>query len=106
MALYSYSMISFLALFSVSLFACCALAHDFSIVDYSPEHLTCIDKTIELFESWVSKHGKTYRSIEEKLHRFEIFKDNLKHIDGRNKEISSYWLGLNDQFADLNHEEF
>ncbi|KAK7833117.1 cysteine protease xcp1 [Quercus suber] len=44
----------------------------------------------------MSKHGKTYRSIEEKLHRFEIFKDNLKHIDERNKEISSYWLGLND----------
>ncbi|KAL4643316.1 hypothetical protein ACB092_02G084200 [Castanea dentata] len=105
MAFYSYSKISFLALFSVSLFACCALAHDFSIVGYSPEHLTCMDKIIELFESWVSKHGKTYRSIEEKLHRFEIFKDNLKHIDERNKEISSYWLGLN-EFADLSHEEF
>ncbi|KAF3963543.1 hypothetical protein CMV_012083 [Castanea mollissima] len=105
MAFYSCSKISFLALFSVSLFACCARAHDFSIVGYSPEHLTCIDKIIELFESWVSKHGKTYRSIEEKLHRFEIFKDNLKHIDERNKEISSYWLGLN-EFADLSHEEF
>ncbi|KAL0007684.1 hypothetical protein SO802_009186 [Lithocarpus litseifolius] len=45
------------------------------------------------------------RSIEEKLHRFEIFKDNLKHIDERNKEISSYWLGLN-EFADLSNEEF
>ena len=104
MALSSYSKISLLA-FSVSLFACFALAHDFSIVGYSPEHLTCLDKILELFESWMSKHGKTYRSIEEKLHRFEIFKDNLKHIDERNKEISSYWLGLN-EFADMSHEEF
>ncbi|KAM4089623.1 hypothetical protein ACB094_07G166900 [Castanea mollissima] len=104
MALSSYSKISLLA-FSASLFACFALAHDFSIVGYSPDHLTCLDKILELFESWVSKHGKTYRSIEEKLHRFEIFKDNLKHIDERNKEISSYWLGLN-EFADMSHEEF
>lgn len=37
--------------------------------------------------------------------RFEVFKDNLKHIDKRNKEISSYWLGLN-EFADLSHDEF
>lgn len=43
--------------------------------------------------------------MEEKLHRFEIFKENLKHIDQRNKEITSYWLGLN-EFADMSHEEF
>ncbi|KAI3860191.1 hypothetical protein MKW92_015030 [Papaver armeniacum] len=49
------------------------------------------------------KHGKAYRSIEEKVHRFEVFKDNLKHIDERNNY--SYWLGLND-FADMSHEEF
>lgn len=39
------------------------------------------------------------------MHRFEIFKDNLKHIDERNKVIANYWLGLN-EFADLSHEEF
>ncbi|KAG2702960.1 hypothetical protein I3760_06G115800 [Carya illinoinensis] len=104
MALSSYSKISLLV-FSLSMFVCCALAHDYSIVGYSPEDLTCLDKILELFESWLSKHGKTYRSIEEKLHRFEVFKDNLKHIDQRNKESSSYWLGLN-EFADITHEEF
>ncbi|KAJ6346523.1 hypothetical protein OIU78_009035 [Salix suchowensis] len=31
--------------------------------------------------------------------------DNLKHIDQRNKEITTYWLGLN-EFADLCHGEF
>ncbi|KAG2706260.1 hypothetical protein I3760_05G095700 [Carya illinoinensis] len=104
MAFSSYSKISLLA-FCVSLFVCCGLAHEFSIVGYSPEDLTCLDKIIELFESWMSKHGKIYKSMEEKLQRFEVFKDNLKHIDQRNKEITSYWLGLN-EFADLSHEEF
>ncbi|KAK9270241.1 hypothetical protein L1049_025818 [Liquidambar formosana] len=91
--------------FSISLFACASFARDFSIVGYSPEDLTSIDKLIDLFESWMSKHGKTYESLQEKLHRFEVFKDNLKHIDETNKEVSNYWLGLN-EFADLGHEEF
>ncbi|GMJ03429.1 xylem cysteine peptidase 1 [Hibiscus trionum] len=103
--------ISLLSTFSIqtliiaSVFAVSALSHDFSIVGYSPEHLSSTDKLIELFEEWISKHGKIYESIEEKLKRFEVFKDNLKHIDKRNKEISSYWLGLN-EFADLSHDEF
>ncbi|KAG6779894.1 hypothetical protein NC652_012017 [Populus alba x Populus x berolinensis] len=95
---------SFLTFFA-SLFVCSVLAHDFSIVGYSPEHLTSVDKLVELFESWISRHGKAYNSLEEKLHRFEVFKENLKHIDQRNKEVTSYWLGLN-EFADLSHEEF
>ncbi|WRX29786.1 Peptidase C1A [Theobroma cacao] len=95
----------FLVSFSLCLFACSALAHDFSILGYSPDDLTSTDKLIDLFESWMSKHKKVYESIEEKLHRFDIFKDNLMHIDETNKKISNYWLGLN-EFADLSHEEF
>ncbi|EOY15911.1 Xylem cysteine peptidase 1 [Theobroma cacao] len=95
----------FLVSFSLCLFACSALAHDFSILGYSPDDLTSTDKLIDLFESWMSKHKKVYDSIEEKLHRFDIFKDNLMHIDETNKKISNYWLGLN-EFADLSHEEF
>lgn len=91
--------------FCLALFACSAFASDFSIVGYSPDDLTCIDKLINLFELWLSKHGKSYKNVEEKLHRFEVFKDNLKHIDERNKLISNYWLGLN-EFADFTHEEF
>ncbi|XP_015934096.1 cysteine protease XCP2 [Arachis duranensis] len=83
------------------------LAHgnDFSIVGYSTEDLRSMDKLIDLFESWMSKHSKIYDSIEEKLLRFEVFKDNLKHIDERNKALTNYWLGLN-EFADLTHQEF
>ena len=54
----------------------------------------------------MSKFEKVYESLEEKLQRFEIFKGNLKHIDETNKKVENYWLGLNDQFADLSHEEF
>ncbi|CAK9178283.1 unnamed protein product [Ilex paraguariensis] len=104
MAVSSFSNLFFVA-FSMSIFACSVFARDFSIVGYSSDDLTCIDKLINLFEEWRLKHGKSYESIEEKLHRFEIFKDNLKHIDETNRKISSYWLGLN-EFADLSHEEF
>nr|GMD41973.1 cysteine protease XCP1-like [Ipomoea batatas] len=46
-----------------------------------------------------------YESIEEKVQRFEIFKENLEHINERNKNVKNYWLGLN-EFADLRHEDF
>ncbi|GFS38159.1 xylem cysteine peptidase 2 [Actinidia rufa] len=90
---------------SLSLLTSLVLAHEFSIVGYSPDDLKSIDRLIDLFESWMAKHGKIYKSFEEKLHRFEVFKDNLEHIDDRNKKIINYWLGLN-EFADLSHEEF
>ncbi|XP_011041169.1 PREDICTED: xylem cysteine proteinase 2-like [Populus euphratica] len=103
MALPTVSLI--LALSLMSFFASSGLARDFSIVGYAPEDLTSRDKIIDLFESWISKHQKIYESIEEKWHRFEIFKDNLFHIDETNKKVVNYWLGLN-EFADLSHEEF
>ncbi|KAE8686824.1 Xylem cysteine proteinase 1 [Hibiscus syriacus] len=99
------STFSIQTLIIASVFVVSSLSRDFSIVGYSPEHLSSTDKLIELFEEWISKHDKIYESIEEKLRRFEVFKDNLEHIDKRNKEINSYWLGLN-EFADLSHDEF
>lgn len=79
--------------------------HHFSIVGYGSHDLSCIDRLIRLFESWIERHGKIYHSIEEKLHRFEVFRDNLEHIDETNKKVKNYWLGLN-EFADMTHEEF
>ncbi|KAK6939189.1 Cathepsin propeptide inhibitor domain (I29) [Dillenia turbinata] len=94
-----------LLLLSLSALSFSTFTRDLSIVGYSPDDLTSMDKLIELFESWRAKHDKIYESIEEKLLRFEVFKDNLKHIDETNKRVSNYWLGLN-EFADLSHEEF
>ncbi|OAY50325.1 cysteine protease XCP2 [Manihot esculenta] len=105
MPLSSYSLMLLLALSLSSCFAYTGYARDFSIVGYTPEDLTSNDKLIDLFESWMSKFGKVYESIEEKLQRFEIFKDNLFHIDETNKKVTNYWLGVN-EFADLSHEEF
>ncbi|PIA46605.1 hypothetical protein AQUCO_01500263v1 [Aquilegia coerulea] len=105
MAISSSSKLILLSLFITSILVGSAVARDFSIVGYSPEDLTSIDKLIDLFETWMSKHGKSYKSIEEKWHRFEVFKENLEHIDETNKKVTSYWLGLN-EFADLSHEEF
>ncbi|GJV02776.1 cysteine protease XCP1-like protein [Tanacetum coccineum] len=105
MTLFASSTKSSLFVLFFALLCFSALAREYSIVGYTPEDLTCIDKVINLFESWVSKHGKFYDILEEKLYRLEIFKDNLKHIDETNKKLSNYWLGLN-EFADLSHEEF
>ncbi|KAF2548016.1 hypothetical protein F2Q70_00020239 [Brassica cretica] len=94
-----------LALCCISVPLIRSASHDFSIVGYSPEDLEAHDKHIELFENWLSNFEKAYETVEEKLRRFEVFKDNLKHIDETNKKVKSYWLGLN-EFADLSHEEF
>ncbi|KAK1315445.1 Xylem cysteine proteinase 1 [Acorus calamus] len=83
----------------------CALPDDFSIVGYSPSDLTSDERLIDLFESWMARHSKSYSTIEEKIRRFGIFKDNLRHIDETNRRERSYWLGLN-KFADLSHDEF
>ncbi|CAO2209613.1 unnamed protein product [Urochloa humidicola] len=76
-----------------------------SIVGYSPEDLSSHGRLMELFERWLSRHDKAYATLEEKLRRFEVFRDNLEHIDETNRKVSSYWLGLN-EFADLTHDEF
>ncbi|CAN8304596.1 unnamed protein product [Cochlearia groenlandica] len=92
-----------LALSSASLSI--SASRDHSIVGYSPGDLESHDRLIELFEEWISNFERAYETVEEKLLRFEVFKDNLKHIDETNKKVKSYWLGLN-EFADLSHEEF
>lgn len=113
MAFAAFSKLLLLSL-SVSLFASrCVFAgndlihddHHFSIVGYGSHDLSSIDRLIRLFESWVERHGKIYHNIEEKLHRFEVFRDNLDHIDETNKKVQNYWLGLN-EFSDMTHDEF
>ncbi|TVU00734.1 hypothetical protein EJB05_53828, partial [Eragrostis curvula] len=105
------SMTKKVSLWVVVVFLMCAwlaearLHGDWSIVGYAPEDLERRHGPNKLFEEWVAKYQKAYACFEEKVHRFEVFKDNLKYIDENNKRVSSYWLGLND-FADLTLEEF
>ena len=99
----SFSKLLFVA---ICLFGHMSLSYcDFSIVGYSQDDLTSTERLIQLFNSWMLKHNKNYKNVDEKLYRFEIFKDNLKYIDERNKMINGYWLGLN-EFSDLSNDEF
>jgi hypothetical protein len=80
---------------------------DNSIVGYSPEDLNSEERLVDLFQSWMRKHEKSYESVSEMNQRFAIFKDNLRYIHSHNvqKPTPSYSLGLNN-LADLTQEEF
>ncbi|KAG8059645.1 hypothetical protein GUJ93_ZPchr0002g24964 [Zizania palustris] len=87
-------------------FVACRAGHqDPSVVGYSQEDLALPNSLFDLFTSWSVKHRKTYASPKVKVKRYEIFKQNLRHIVETNRRNGSYWLGLN-QFADVAHEEF
>ncbi|EEF37251.1 cysteine protease, putative [Ricinus communis] len=61
---------------------------------------------VERHEKWMAKHGKVYKDDEEKLRRFQIFKNNVEFIESSNAAgNNSYMLGIN-RFADLTNEEF
>lgn len=71
-------------------------ASDFSTS--SPETLK------QLFEQFKRNHGKSYRTMEEEQHRYEIFIQTLKVIDERNK-VDAGVHGIT-QFADMTQQEF
>ncbi|RAL40557.1 hypothetical protein DM860_006627 [Cuscuta australis] len=91
--------------------AVCSAAADMSIITYDENHpakglIRSEEEIVELFESWLVKHGKAYNALGEKGRRLEIFKDNLKYIDEQNSaENRTYKLGLN-RFADITNEEY
>ncbi|XP_028081031.1 senescence-specific cysteine protease SAG12-like [Camellia sinensis] len=61
---------------------------------------------LEMHEQWMTRHGRVYKDTEEKNARFQVFKDNLQHINAFNEGVDqAYKLGVN-QFADLTNEEF
>ncbi|OAY83091.1 Ananain, partial [Ananas comosus] len=62
--------------------------------------------TMTMFEDWMSEHGRTYANAKEKQQRYEIFKNNVKYIEGFNKVGGrSYTLGVN-RFSDMTNEEY
>jgi len=59
-----------------------------------------------LFASFQSQYNKTYSSDTQQQYRFEVFKDNLRHITLFNtRKNSSYGMAMN-QFGDLTRTEF
>ncbi|PHT82762.1 hypothetical protein T459_11205 [Capsicum annuum] len=61
---------------------------------------------LEKHESWMARHGRTYKNDTEKAKRAKIFEENVKFIESFNNNGSkSYKLGIN-KFSDLTSEEF
>lgn len=62
-----------------------------------------------VFNAWMKKHGKSYDTVDEFNHRFQVFQDNLKFVVQHNQEASkglhTYTLGLNN-LADLTNAEY
>ncbi|KAJ3699301.1 hypothetical protein LUZ61_003006 [Rhynchospora tenuis] len=64
------------------------------------------DPLLPTFEKWMSDYGQVYASLTEKLHRFQVFKDNFQSIESmKNQPGLTYTVGLN-KFADLTNQEF
>ncbi|EAZ11800.1 hypothetical protein OsJ_01674 [Oryza sativa Japonica Group] len=62
--------------------------------------------TMQMFEEWMAKFGKTYKCHGEKEHRFGIFRDNVHFIRGYKPQVTyDSAVGIN-QFADLTNDEF
>lgn len=56
---------------------------------------------LRAFGEYIAKHGKSFKSKEEHLERFEIFSDNLDKIEAHNaRSDRGYERGLN-AFSDL-----
>ncbi|NP_001312662.1 cysteine proteinase COT44-like precursor [Nicotiana tabacum] len=96
-----------------ALFSSLSYAIDMSIIDYKNNHYarkwtlqSDEDQVKNRYEMWLAEHGRAYNALGEKEKRFEIFKDNLRFIEGHNNSGNrTYKVGLN-QFADLTNEEY
>ncbi|KAM0882963.1 hypothetical protein ACQ4PT_031949 [Festuca glaucescens] len=61
---------------------------------------------MDRFLRWQATHNRSYLSAKERLHRFEVYRDNVEYIDATNRRGElSYELGEN-EFADLTQDEF
>ncbi|CAA2986561.1 senescence-specific cysteine protease SAG39-like [Olea europaea subsp. europaea] len=57
-------------------------------------------------EQWMAQHKRTYKSNEEKLNRFKVFKDYVEFIESFNKAGKNKYKPEINKFADLTNEEF
>ncbi|PPS17593.1 hypothetical protein GOBAR_AA02983 [Gossypium barbadense] len=72
--------------------------------DYHESDLASEESLWDLYERWRSQHTVS-RDLEEKQKRFNVFKENLKHIHQVNQMDKPYKLKLN-KYADMTNHEF
>ena len=58
------------------------------------------------FTQFQQRFSKTYESLEELKHRFQIFSDNVWHITVHNQDSQRNFSMSINQFADLTQSEF
>ncbi|OAY85826.1 Fruit bromelain [Ananas comosus] len=64
------------------------------------------DPMMKRFEEWMAEYGRVYKDNDEKMRRFQIFKNNVNHIETfNNRNGNSYTLGIN-KFTDMTNNEF
>ncbi|KAL9239186.1 hypothetical protein vseg_013529 [Gypsophila vaccaria] len=73
-------------------------------IDFDEKDLETEDNLWELYEKWRSHHTVS-RDLEDKQKRFNVFKENVKHIHNVNQLDKPYKLKLN-KFADMTTHEF
>lgn len=86
---------------------CLCLALVFGLVkslDFSEKDLASEESLWDLYERWRSHHTVS-RDLTEKQRRFNVFKENVKHIHEVNKMERPYKLKLN-KFGDMTSHEF
>jgi len=69
--------------------------------------LACVaaEVTLRDFNHFATKHHKQYSNAAERIHRFNIFKDNMAKAELLNAQESSATYGVT-KFADMTEEEF
>lgn len=72
--------------------------------DFHEKELESEDRLWDLYERWRSHHTVS-RSLDDKHKRFNVFKENVKHVHNVNKMDKPYKLKLN-KFADMTSHEF
>ncbi|XP_028799544.1 P34 probable thiol protease-like [Neltuma alba] len=84
------------------------MSDEYSIRNIGLDKFTFEKEVFHLFQMRKKETQREYQTLEEDVHRFRVFKSNLKYIREKNAERKSpgdYSLGLN-KFSDMSYEEF
>ncbi|KAK3146914.1 hypothetical protein QOZ80_3BG0274940 [Eleusine coracana subsp. coracana] len=95
------------SVFALILLSCFLMFADASSAAATTEGVDAGDKLMmDRFLRWQAAYNRSYPTEEEKQRRFEVYRQNMEHIEATNRDGNlTYQLGEN-QFTDLTPEEF